>query len=136
MKVDDCIFFQLAKASQRGTQYWGQQVSNLDLTGVQAMVLIFIGDDDKKTSGHLGERVHLTSATLTGIIDRLEKSGLVERKPSPTDRRATLICLTRKGSEIVVKLNKLFPEANREFLKEIGPDEEIIFRRTLEKLRG
>ncbi len=135
MKAEDCIFFQLAKASQSGTQFWSQQVSNLNLTGVQAMVLIFLGDDDKKTSGYLGERIRLTSATLTGIIDRLEKLDLVERKPSPTDRRATLICLTRKGTQVVAKLNKIFPEANKAFLKDLSVDEEMMLRRMLKKIR-
>lgn len=45
----------------------------------------------------LGKKLQITSATMTGILDRLEKMGLVERRPHPDDRRAILVCLTDQG---------------------------------------
>ena len=135
MKAEDCIFFQLAKASQAGVQFWNNRVSHLNLTGVQAMVLVFMGDEDNITSGYLGDRVRLTSATLTGIVDRLEKMNLVQRKPSPTDRRATLLSLTKKGSEIVSKLYQILPEANKDFLQNLSREEEKLLRKNLITLR-
>jgi DNA-binding MarR family transcriptional regulator len=39
-------------------------------------------------------------ATVTTVIDRLEKDGLVERRPKPTDRRTTLVVITKKGREV------------------------------------
>ncbi len=71
MRTEDCIFFQLTKASQSGVQYWQEKVAPLGLTAVQAMVLNTLSNDDAVPAGRLGERVQLTSATLTGIIDRL-----------------------------------------------------------------
>ncbi len=134
MKSENCIFFQLAKASQAGTRYWQEKVSKHGVTAVQAMVLSFLSDQDEISSGNLGNRVQLDSATLTGIIDRLDKAGLVERRNHPNDRRAILICLTDQGKKIGNKIRKLIKNANRAFLSNLTDEEEIIFRALLRKV--
>lgn len=88
MKAETCIFFQLAKASQAASRFWGWKVSGLNLTAVQAMVIRFIYDADGLTSREVGERTTIDSATLTGIFDRLEARGLAERRQNPDDRRS------------------------------------------------
>ncbi len=99
MKPTDCIFFQLAKASQNSVRFWGQRVAPLGVTAAQAMVMLFLFDQDSITSKELGERAQLDSATLTGIIDRLEAQGFVVRAEHPDDRRAISVRLTEAGRE-------------------------------------
>ena len=135
MRTEDCIFFQLAKAGQSGAQYWQGKVAPLGLTAVQAMVLNTLRDDAGAPAGRLGERVHLTSATLTGIIDRLENLGLAERRASKTDRRAVLVCLTEEGREVVAKIEPLLADANRAFLTGLSAGEQKQLRDLLRKLR-
>lgn len=135
MRTEACIFFQLAKADQSGAQYWQGKVAPLGLTAVQAMVLNTLSDDDGAPTGHLGERVQLTSATLTGIIDRLENLGFVERRASKKDRRAVLVCLTEKGRRVVGEIKPLLVGANREFLAALSPEEQQQLRCLLQKLR-
>ncbi len=91
MQVESCIFFQLYKAGKAGGKFWSKTVAHLKITAVQAMVLNALGDEDRVSSHNLGKRVSLTSATLTGIIDRLEKQRLLERRANEQDRRAILI---------------------------------------------
>ena len=43
----------------------------------------------------------VTSAGLSGRLDRLERSGWVERRPNPDDRRATIVALTPSGREMI-----------------------------------
>jgi DNA-binding MarR family transcriptional regulator len=135
MQTEDCIFFQLAKAGQSGVQYWHGKVAGLGLTAVQAMVLNTLSDDDGVPAGRLGERIQLTSATLTGIIDRLENLGFAERRPSPDDRRAVLVCLTGKGREIVRHIKTILAAANQEFLAGLSSREQAQLRILLRKLR-
>ena len=136
MKVEDCIFFQLAKTSQAATRFWGRQVARFNVTAVQAMVLNFLFDEDKVPSRRLGERTKLDSATLTGILDRLEAMELVERKPHPEDRRAILVCLTGKGKKLAGQLRKIVEHANREFLQTLTAKEEAAFKSLLNKVRA
>ena len=135
MRTEECIFFQLAKADQSGAHYWQGKVAPLGLTAVQAMVLNTLSDDDGAPAGRLGERVQLTSATLTGIIDRLENLGFAERRASKKDRRAVLVCLTGKGREVVDEIKPLLADANREFLAGLSPRDQKQLRGLLQKLR-
>ena len=135
MKAEDCIFFQLSKASQRGARFWSQKVACLNLTAVQAMVIRFLYDRDEITSAELGVRTDLDSATLTGILDRIESAGLVERLPNPDDRRAILVHLTKKGQEAGLQVMKFMEEANKEFIRGLSEDEEKTLRSTLKKIR-
>jgi len=48
----------------------------------------------------LSDRIRAQNSTVTGIIDRMEREGLVERSRSKDDRRVVYICLTEKGSKI------------------------------------
>ncbi len=135
MRTEECIFFQLAKAGQSGAQYWQGEVAPLGLTAVQAMVLNTLSDGDGVPAGRLGERVQLTSATLTGIIDRLENLGFAERRASREDRRAVLVCLTGNGREVVDEIKPLLADANREFLAVLSTSEQKQLRGLLRKLK-
>ena len=136
MRTEDCIFFQLAKAAQTGSRFWSQKVAALNLTATQAMVLRFLFDRDEVTSSELGRRTELDSATLTGILDRLETAGLAERRPNPTDRRAIHIHLTEKGKETGKEVARLMEVANAEFLGDMDSSEEKELKRLLDKVRG
>ncbi len=135
MKVDECIFFQLAKASQTAHRFWGHKISGFNVTPAQAMILNFLSDEDEITSRHLGERTQLDSATLTGILDRLEAMELIERKANPDDRRAISICLTDRGKELSGKTRMAMEEANMEFFEGFSPEEEADIRSLLTRIR-
>ncbi|HOE80309.1 MAG TPA: MarR family transcriptional regulator [Smithellaceae bacterium] len=117
MQGDDCIFFQFAKAYQLSSRFLTQKVSELNLTSVQAMVLGFLTEEDQISSSELGKRAELDSATLTGILDRLEAAGFLERKSNPDDRRSIHIHLTPKGKALGRETTELLIAANREFLQ-------------------
>ncbi len=54
----------------------------------------------------IGEKLQLTSGSLTAAIDRLEKRGLLERSFDPTDRRVRIITLTSAGERLIKDLFK------------------------------
>ena len=134
MKVKDCIFFQLTKASQAGIGFWTKKVKHLGVTASQAMVLNFLGEEDRILARSLGQKLQLSSATMTGILDRLEKLALVERQPHPEDRRAILICLTDQGRKNAKNINTIMVKANKEYLEGLGSEKLTMFRETLKYL--
>ena len=135
MKSDNCIFFQLAKASQTGIKFMSQKISGLNITPVQAMVIGFLAEEDQIMAGELGKKVELDSATLTGILDRLETAQLIERKGNPDDRRSVKIYLTKLGKETGIEAKKLIEEANKEFLADFTENEKRELRGLILKLR-
>ena len=131
MNVRDCIFFQLTKASQAGIGFWANKVKHLDVTASQALLLNFLGEEDRILSRSLGQKLQISSATMTGILDRLEKLALVERQPHPDDRRAILICLTDQGRKYAKEINSIMVKANREYLERLDSEQTKAFRETL-----
>ncbi len=66
----------------------------------QAYILSSLLEQDGSTLTRLCRRANLESSSLTTMVDRLERDGLVERRPSGEDRRITLLYITDKGREI------------------------------------
>ncbi len=71
-----------------------------DLTGPQSSILRTLAQHGPLSSASLSRRLYVTPSNVTGIIDRLEKKGLVERVRKEGDRRVALITLTEKGAEV------------------------------------
>ena len=134
MKVHDCIFFQLIKASQAGAAYWTAKVEHLGVTASQAMVMNFLGEEDRISSRNLGQKLAITSATMTGILDRLEKMALIERQSHPSDRRAILVCLTGQGRQIASEINAIMVAANEAFLNRFNARQNADFRDALRQI--
>jgi MarR family transcriptional regulator for hemolysin len=83
----------------------------------------------------LADLVGVEGPSMVSMLDRLERDGLVERVPSPTDRRVKLVQLTEAGSNVFAEVRK---EANafRAFLLDgVDPDEVAAATRLLEGLR-
>lgn len=136
MKATECIFFQLASSGRVGIQYYNKWVEKYNLTAAQALIINTLSEENGITFQQLAERVRLSSATLTGIVDRLEKIGFVERLPNPDDRRSTKISLTEKGSALTVELKALTMTANQGFLTSFSREEETMLRGLLKRLMG
>ena len=134
MEVQDCIFFQLAKASQAGSRFWAKKVEHLGVTASQAMVLNFLGEEDHIPSHTLCRKLQITSATMTGILDRLEKMSLIERQIHPDDRRAILVCLTGQGHRHAGEINGIMVEANKEFLSNLDTTQSKNFKTLLKQV--
>lgn len=102
-------------------------------------ILVFLeleelqGHDDPHPST-IADNIGVTRATVTGLLDGLERDGLVERRHNTLDRRALTICLTAKGREV---LDSFVPIQTREFRALFSPldaDEKRTLIRLLSKL--
>lgn len=134
MELQDCIVFLLAKTSQAGYRFWGSFISEMNVTTVQAMVLILLNRKEGVTSRELGEQTQLDSATMTGLLDRLAALSLIEKKQNPKDRRTILVYLTKEGKEKAGKLDILFDKAHDEFISCLTARESDILRENLKRI--
>ena len=92
--------------------------------------------DGLVTTGEIGQAMVKASQTITGLVDRVEEPGLVERVFDRSDRRKTWVRLTEKGEQ---KLAEAYPVANRlaEELSAVLTDPELQdLQAKLEKLRS
>ncbi|HEY8751900.1 MAG TPA: MarR family transcriptional regulator [Tepidisphaeraceae bacterium] len=90
-------WLRLARVYQKIQRRLDRILSNCDITLPQFDVLANLGMSDGITQQELAGRLLVTKGNVCGLLDRMEAAELVERKPSPNDRRANHLHLTAKG---------------------------------------
>jgi MarR family transcriptional regulator, organic hydroperoxide resistance regulator len=78
--------------------YWGSCSRKLGLPKMQAYALMLL--DEPMPMNQLAAKCDCDPSTLTGVVDRLEARGYVERRPSPVDRRVKLLAVTDAGASV------------------------------------
>ncbi len=135
MKAEDCIFYQITKTAQYARKAHHEKGKHSLLTLGQTIVLAFLFEENGITINDLAEKTVIDNATMTGIIDRLEEAEIIERRKSPTDRRAYLIHLTPKGKSLSGEIQEEMAARNKDFLSVLTKTEELQFRDLLKKVR-
>ena len=106
------------------------------LTPSQADVLFTLGNTEGMTCKELGERTLITKGTLTGVLDRLEGKGLVERRPSAEDGRSFIVTLTNQGAAAFERVYPPHIAALRDRFGRVSRTELERVRTILAKLRA
>jgi len=101
------VLRQLLRTHQAFLSYAASHVHKLDLTLPQFDVIITLGGTAGMPYKTLGEKTLITKGTLTGVINRLEDKGLIQRVASKTDGRSQIIRLTETGNAL---FERTFPE--------------------------
>lgn len=96
----DDLGFLLAKAAQRWNEVLAARFAAAGYADVRpsyGSVLLPLFEEDGLRMGELARRARLSKQTMTSMIGRLERDGLVERRADPSDARASLIFLTARS---------------------------------------
>jgi DNA-binding MarR family transcriptional regulator len=119
---------------RRVYNYYEQRLSAYGLTPPQYFVFNALWMGDGVSAGELGDRVSLDGSTLTGIIDRMERSGYVERRPNPDDRRSVLIFLTPTARELGPRILEFADELDATLRQPFSQEDIDTFQRVLRAL--
>lgn len=133
--IEKSAGFMLAKAHQRLFSHLGDVFKPYGITAKQFALLAFLWKQDGLCQTELSDRAEIDRTTLSGMVDRLEKSGLVRREPSPGDRRACLIYLTEKGTSLESELTALAFQVRKDLFSRFDEDEYEQLCVLLDKLR-
>jgi MarR family transcriptional regulator, transcriptional regulator for hemolysin len=96
----------------------------IGLTRSQWSVLAHLRREDGVQQQRLAELLELTPITMTGLLDRLERDGWVERRPDPEDRRAKRIFLTEKVAPVMKKIQALGKELRQSAVEGLSEAEQ------------
>ena len=124
----------VAKAHQVFSSHFKELLEDYNLTPSQFGTLAFLWHNDGASQVQLGNKMRKDRTTISGIIDRLEKEQLVQRKEDPTDRRAHLIYLTPKALTIRERLEDLATQANMDVTSMLSEKERTTLREILKKI--
>lgn len=132
--VERRIAFALRQISRSIELHSRDLLQRFGLTGPQLATLLEIERLQPISVGTLALQVHLGSATVTGILDRLMERGLVCRTPHSSDRRSILISLTDKGSRLFASAPPQLCDAFRKQLHELPEWEQTNILSTLQRV--
>ncbi|GAA6200671.1 MarR family transcriptional regulator [Aquicoccus sp. SU-CL01552] len=88
----------------RATELFGRELAQAaGLTAVQFRVLQLVSERGHCTATQISQRMGVSQATVTSLVDKLVRQGMVERQRSEKDRRQTNIVVTEKGAAAIVR---------------------------------
>ena len=103
-KLDNQLCFRLYTASRLLTQAYHPLLSEHGLTYPQYLVLLVLWEKDAQPVNDIAKRLHLETNTVTPLLQRMEKEGVLLRERGAQDARQMIVSLTPAGRELKNKL--------------------------------
>jgi DNA-binding MarR family transcriptional regulator len=103
--VDEMVCFALYSASRATTQAYRRVLEPWGLTYPQYLVLVTLWSEGDRTVGELGRALELDSGTLSPLLRRLERAGIVTRTRRAGDERVVDVALTDLGRDLRTRMS-------------------------------
>ena len=103
-RLDNQLCFRLYTASRLLTQAYHPLLSKHGLTYPQYLVLLVLWEKDAQPVNDIARRLLLETNTVTPLLQRMEKEGILVRRKGEKDGRQMIVSLTRKGKDLQKKL--------------------------------
>lgn len=100
LKLENQICFRMYTVSRLMSQAYRPLLEPLGLTYPQYIVMMVLWEKDNQLVGDIGRSLMLDTNTLTPLLQRMEREGLVVRTKGIADGRQTLVSLTKKGRHL------------------------------------
>ncbi|HOJ14277.1 MAG TPA: MarR family transcriptional regulator [Deltaproteobacteria bacterium] len=133
----ECPYYLVTRASLAATSLFKKAFAEEGLTDLKPAylgTLLSLWKDDGLKIIELGRRAGLEPSTMTGLIDRMEKDGLVSRVPDPEDRRVIRVFLTSEGRDIELSVASVVEKVMAKILSGFEDDEVALLKESLRKM--
>ncbi|MFW9886783.1 MAG: MarR family winged helix-turn-helix transcriptional regulator [Candidatus Thorarchaeota archaeon] len=107
---------------------------DIEISPGQGRILFALWQEDDISITKLTRRTQLSKSTLTDMLDRMEKDGLIERKTSDMDKRRTLVRLTEATKKLHDKYLAVSKDMTDLFYRGFSDEEIVLFEQYLRKL--
>jgi MarR family 2-MHQ and catechol resistance regulon transcriptional repressor len=126
----------LAECMQLFEKASSARVRTLGFTESQFDIIATLGNTSGMTCKELGEKTLITKGTLTGVLDRLDKKGLITRNQGDDDRRQFLVKLTPAGEQTFADIFPQVVKQGRESFAKYQEEDFLALERELLKLKS
>ncbi len=124
----------LQRATHATLQALAAQLTDLDLSASEINALANLADGRSRTVSELAAAAGSRPSTLTSVLDRLERRGLIRRCPAPGDRRAVLIKVTSSGRPAAATIRRAVTDLEQRALGSLPADAIAGLRAALQAL--
>lgn len=135
-RLQDVLFYSLDAASKAYRRFAQARLhaSGLDITIDQWLVLKTIHESPDVTLHSVGTAVFKDFASVTRIVQLLERKGLLRRKPHPTDGRRSELVLTGAGESMIRTVEPIAQDNRRQALAGIDAEQVARLRELLKRI--
>ena len=127
------VFQLIDLVSKKLKQIQRRTIGEANLTPPQYLILMLLWEKDGRPLKELASACFYTRPTITGVVDTLQKKGMVTREPNPDDRRSLLVKLTAKG-RLLIQSTPTLENTFKHCCYDLEPDEFQQLGRLLRKL--
>ena len=132
--ISETTGYLLARACKAHRGNVGAALAEVGLHVGQEMVLLHLWREDGLSPSELAERLGVEPPTVTNMLSRMERAGLLERCRDPEDARCTRVYLTEKGRRLHEPVERRWEEAEKRALAGITAEEEYLLRGLLARI--
>jgi DNA-binding MarR family transcriptional regulator len=136
MPKDDRLIYLLFRAQHKLRAHLKKALheKGIRITPAQAGVLFLLKQRNGRTMSELSQVLSTDNSTITGLVDRLERSGFVKRNPSATDRRVSHISMTVHGLEEIERAKPIIREVNAEIRTGFSDEDIETFKKVINRI--
>ena len=126
LKLDNQLCFRLYSAARLMTGAYHPYLSPMGITYPQYLVLLVLWEQDKQPVNDIAHKLFLETNTVTPLLQRMEKAGLVKRTKGKEDTRQRIVSLTKKGIEMREQAKHIPDCLSDEIIQITGEEEEFV----------
>ncbi|WP_430886139.1 MarR family winged helix-turn-helix transcriptional regulator [Fusibacter sp. JL216-2] len=134
MEVRECINFLLGASQNVVFKYFSKRLSEYGVTPSQYGVLNCLWQYGDLSPSRIREILSLEASSVSGLLDRMQKGGLIDRHIDPNNRRLIIVSPTEKSMEVKDGVEAVVKEMNDKFLQPFSDEERIILKNALLKI--
>jgi len=134
--MSDSLGFLISDVSRLMRRRFDERAREVGATRAQWRTLTTLSRNEGLNQGALADLLEVEPITLCRMIDRLEESGLVERRRDPSDRRAWQLFLTDKSKPILDDLRSMAEDLFDQVLQGIDEPDRAALGKTLQRMRA
>jgi DNA-binding MarR family transcriptional regulator len=134
LKLDNQLCFRLYTASRLVAGAYNPYFEQLGITYPQYLVLLVLWEQDKQPVNDIAKRLHLETNTVTPLLQRMERAGLIVRKRGEKDSRQRIVSLTPQAIAMREKAKEIPNQLTAEIAKYVSLDEMMALIPSLDKL--
>lgn len=134
MELQNCINYLLTVAQHEVFQAFSNKLAQFNITPGQYGVLGCLWENGSCTPKEIAQILHLENSTISGVLDRMQKRGLIDRVVDPNDRRSVQVVTTVEGSAMKDDVLRLIGELNEEILGGFAPEQRSVLIQDLRQI--
>ena len=126
LKLDNQLCFRLYTTARLTMGAYHPYLDPLGITYPQYLVLLVLWEQDKQPVNDIAHKLFLETNTVTPLLQRMEKAGLVKRTKGKEDTRQRIVSLTKKGIEMREQAKHIPDCLSDEIIQITGEEEEFV----------